>query len=152
MQASMDHVANAVQNTQHQLATQLQQMQSMMQSMKMKLMQFPMAHVNTMRSANIMKEVDTTVTNPITAAEEGAEHKTTEIGVEAVVVKPTVISHITVGNTECVPIQVNTTGTQQMATKRTRYGVTRCRAVRETAPSRSGQYLIIKLMWAELKI
>ena len=35
LQAPVDHVANAVQNTQQKLATQLQQMQAMMQAMQM---------------------------------------------------------------------------------------------------------------------
>ena len=35
MQAPVDHVANAVQNTLKQLSTQLQQMQAMMQAMQM---------------------------------------------------------------------------------------------------------------------
>ena len=69
-----------------------------------------------------------------------------EIGVEAVVIDPTVILHITDGHTECVPIRVNNSGPQKITTKRTQYGVTRCWAVRETAPDRSGRYLLIKLM------
>ena len=97
-----------------------------------------MAHVNTMWSSKITEDVDTTKTNSVTAVEKDAVHKTTEIGAEAVVVKPKVILQINVGHTEYVPIQVNTAGPQQMATKRTRYGVTGCRAVRETAPDRSG--------------
>ena len=58
-----------------------------------------MSHVKTMGDANIMEDVDTTATNPVTAVEEEAEHKTTEIGMEAVVVEPTLILHITVGHT-----------------------------------------------------
>ena len=78
--------------------------------------------------------------------EEDAAQKTTGIGVEAGVVKPTVILHITAGQTECVPIRVKTTGPQQMATKRTRYGVTRFCSAKETAPDRLGKYLLVKLM------
>ena len=48
--------------------------------------------------------MDTTATNPVTAVEEDAAHKTMEIGAEAMVVEPTVFLHITVGHTECVPI------------------------------------------------
>ena len=36
VQAPVDHVANAVQNTQQQLSTQLQKIQAIMQAMKMK--------------------------------------------------------------------------------------------------------------------
>ena len=97
-----------------------------------------MAHVKTMGDANIIDDTDTKATNPVTAAEENAAQKTAETGAEDVVVEPTVILHITVGHTKCEPIRVNTARTQQMATKRTRYGVTRCRAVIETAPSRLG--------------
>ena len=75
----------------------------------------------------------------------GAKKKT-GIGAEAVVVEPKLILHVTVGHTECVPIQENIAGPQQMATKRTHNGVIRCGAVIETAPDRSGRYLLIKLM------
>ena len=72
-----------------------------------------MAHVKT------TEDVDITATNPVTAVEEDADHKTTGFGVEAVVVDPTVILHITVGHTECVSIRENNAGPHQMATKRT---------------------------------
>ena len=62
------------------------------------IMQCHMAHVKTMGSV-----------------------KTMEIGVEAVVVEPTVILHIAVGHTEFVPIWAKTEGPQKMATKRTQY-------------------------------
>ena len=68
------------------------------------------------------------------------------IGAGAGVVEPTVILHITVGHTECVPIRANNKVPHHMATKRKQYGVTICRVVRETAPDRSGQYLLIKLI------
>ena len=45
-----------------------------------------------------MEDVETTATNPVTAVKEDASHKTTGIGAEAVVVKSTVILHITVGH------------------------------------------------------
>ena len=91
-----------------------------------------------MGAAKTTKEVDITENNKVTAAEEDAEHKIMGIGAEAVVVEPTVILHITVGHTECVPIREKTAGIQNIATKRTQYGVTRCRVLRETAPDRSG--------------
>ena len=72
-------------------------------------------------------------------------HKTTGIGAEAVVVDPTVILHITVGHTECVPIWAKTKGTHQTNTKRTRCDVTRYRKVKKTAPDRSGQYMLVEL-------
>ena len=105
-----------------------------------------MAHAKNMGAANIMEDVNTTATNPDTAVEEDAAHKTMEIGAEAVVVNPTLILHINVGHIECVLIQINTTGPQKMATKRTWCGVTRCRSVIETTPYRSGRYLLVKLM------
>ena len=77
-----------------------------------------------------MEDVDTTGTNTFTAVEEDAEHKTTGNGAEAVVVDSIVILHITVGHTKCVPIRVKTAGPQNMATKRMRNGVTRCREVK----------------------
>ena len=68
------------------------------------------------------------------------------IGVGAVVVGTAINLHITVGHTECVPIRENTAGPQQMDTNSTWCGVTRCWAVKETAPNRSGLYLLVKLM------
>ena len=62
------------------------------------MLQRPMAHVKTMEASKIMKDVDTTSTNPGTAVKEDAAHKTTGIGTEDVVVDPTVILHITVGH------------------------------------------------------
>ena len=105
-----------------------------------------MAHVKTMGPAKTMEDVDITATNPVTAVKEDADHKTMEIGVEAVVVEPTVILHIAVGHTEFVPIWAKTEGPQKMATKRTQYGASRCRAGRETEPDRLGGYVLIKLM------
>ena len=64
-----------------------------------------MAHVKTMEASKIMKDVDTTSTNPGTAVKEDAAHKTTGFGAEDVAVEPRVISHITVGHTGCVPIR-----------------------------------------------
>ena len=90
--------------------------------------------------------MDNTAINTVTAVEEDMKHRTTEIGAKAVVVKPTVILHIYIGNTECVPIRVETSGPQNIATKRRWYGVTRYWSLRETATDRSGQYLLIKLM------
>ena len=69
-----------------------------------------MAHVKTMEYAQIMEDVDTMATNPVITVEEDAAHKTTGLGAEAVVVNPTLILHITVRHTDCVPIQVNTAG------------------------------------------
>ena len=105
-----------------------------------------MEHVNNIEATIIIEDVDTTATNPGTTVEEDAAHKTTGIGAEFVVVEPTVILHITIGHTECVPIREKTAGPQQMDTKRTQYGVTRCQAVIETEPYRWGRYLIMKLM------
>ena len=110
------------------------------------MLQRPMSHVNTMDYTNIMEEVDTTATNTVIAVKDDAAHKTTVIGADAMVVEPTVILHITVGHTECVPIRANTAGTQKTDTKKTRCGVTRCREVKENAPDRSGRYLLVKLM------
>ena len=81
-----------------------------------------------------MEDLDTTATNPFIKVEEEAAHKTTVIDAEAVVFDPTVILHITVGHTECVPILANTSGTQQTDTKRTCCDITRCQEVKETAP------------------
>ena len=74
------------------------------------MLQRPMAHVNTMEAANIMEEVYTAATNPVMAVKEDMAHKTTGIGAEIVVVDPTVLLHLTVGHTECVPIQAKTAG------------------------------------------
>ena len=93
-----------------------------------------------------MEDVDTTSTNPVIMFKEYTAHKTTGIGAEAVVIEPTVILHITVGHTECVSIQENTAGPQKTDTNRTRWGVTRFREVKENAPDRSGQYLLVKRM------
>ena len=70
-----------------------------------------------------MEDVDTTAINIVIAFKEDTAHKTTGIGVEAMVVEPTVILHITVEHTECVLILENTVGTQQTDTKRTCCGV-----------------------------
>ena len=99
-----------------------------------------------MAHARTMVDVDITETNLVTAIEEDADHKTTGICAEVAAVEPTVILHITVGHTECVPIRANISGHQWMATRRTQYGVIICMAVIETAPDRSGQYLLIKIM------
>ena len=90
--------------------------------------------------------MDITATKPVTAVEEDAEHKTMGIGVGDVVVYPTVILHLTVGHIECLPIREKTAGPQKMDTKRMEYSVTRCWAVRENAPDRSGKYLLTKIM------
>ena len=103
-------------------------------------MQFHIAHTRN------MVDKDITATHPVTAVGEDMGHKTTGIGVEAAAVEPTVISHITVGHTECVPIRENIAGHYRMSTRSNQYGIIRCRAARETAPDRSGQYLLIKLM------
>ena len=100
----------------------------------------------------MMENVDTTATNPVTAVKEEAGHKPAEIGVEVVVVEPTVILYITVGHTECVPIRVNIAGTHHMDTKRTRSAVTRCLAEIVTASDRLGLYLLINLLYMKLKI
>ena len=85
-----------------------------------------MAHVKTMGAAKTTKEVDITENNKVTAAEEDAEHKIMGIGAEAVVVEPTVILHITVGHTECVPIRAKTAGPRHTDNRRTRCGAIRC--------------------------
>ena len=87
-------------------------------------------HVKTMEAVKTMEYEDTTVINQIITVEKYTVHNTTGIGAEAVMVESTVILHITVGHTECVPIWVNTAGPQNMATKRTHYGVTIFCAVR----------------------
>ena len=61
------------------------------------------------------------------------------ISAEAVVVKSTVILHLTVGHTKCVSIQAKNTGPKKTDTKRTRCGVTRFQKVKENAPERSDQ-------------
>ena len=114
------------------------------------MLQRPMAHVKTMEAANIMEDVDTTATNPVIMVEEDAAHKTTVIVVEAMVVDPTVILHITVVHTECVPIWSKTAGPHQTDTKMTRCGVTRYQEVKETSPDSSGQYLLVKIIYKEL--
>ena len=76
------------------------------------MLQQPMAHVKTMEATKIMKDVDTMATSPVSAVEEDLSYKTTGIGAENVTVEPTVILYIPVGHTECVPMQVNTTGHQ----------------------------------------
>ena len=92
-----------------------------------------------MEDARTMVDADIMETHPVNAAEEDAGHKTTGIGVEAAAVTPTVISHITFGHTECVPIQEKIAGHHRMSSRRTHYGVIRCQEVRETAPDRSGR-------------
>ena len=74
-----------------------------------------------------MEDVDTTATNPVIAVEEDAAHKTTVIGVEAVVVEAIVILHITFGHKECVPISAKTAVPKHIDTKITRCGITRFR-------------------------
>ena len=58
-----------------------------------------------MAHARNMADMDIKSTNPVTVVEEDAYRKTTGIGAEAAAVEPTVILHITVGHTECVPIR-----------------------------------------------
>ena len=101
-------------------------------------------NVTTMEAAKTMEDEDTAVTNKIIAVKKDEVHNTTGIGAEAVVVESTVIVHITVGHTECVPIRAKTAGTHHISTKRTQYGVTRCRLVREITPDRLVLYLFIK--------
>ena len=125
----MDHVDDAVQSTQQQLATQLQQIQLMMQTMQMHYNAGP--HVTLQYYGGCGYHSN----QPSYHGQGGRGEKKTVIGAEAVVIEPTVILHIIVGLTECVPIQVKTSGPQQMATKRTQYGVTRCLAVIETGTS-----------------
>ena len=64
-----------------------------------------MEYVKTIEAAKIMEDVDNTATNTVTVVKEDAVNKTTGIGADAVVVNPTVILHITVVHTECVPIE-----------------------------------------------
>ena len=73
-------------------------------------------------------------------------HNTTGIETEDVVVEATVISHITVGHTEWVPIRAKTEVPRKTDTRRTWCGATRYREVRETVPDRAVQYFIVKLM------
>ena len=101
-------------------------------------------HIKTMGSIKTMEDVDTTVTNPIIAVKEDVVHNTTGIGVEAMVVMTIVILLVTVGHTECVPIQENTAGPWKAETRRTHCGATRCREVSELEPDRLGRYLLIK--------
>ena len=89
-----------------------------------------MEHVKTMDTVKIMEDMDTMATNTVIAVREDAAHKTTGIGAKAVVVETTVILHITVGHTECVPSRAKIELTQRMATRRTQFGVIRCRSVR----------------------
>ena len=70
-------------------------------------MQCHMAHFNTMGDSKTIEDVVITATNTDTVVQDYTEHKTAGIGAEAVVVEPTVILHITVGHTECVPIRSN---------------------------------------------
>ena len=83
-----------------------------------------MEHVRTMVDADI------TATHPVTVVEVDAGHKTLVIGAGGASVEPTVISHITVGHTEYVPIRAKISGHQRMATRRTRNGVIRFWSVR----------------------
>ena len=99
-----------------------------------------------MESGRTTEDEDTTVTNKIIAVEDDALHNTTGIGTEALVVKSTVILKITVGHTDCVPIWTNNPGPRYTDTIRTRCGEIICWGVRKTAPDRSGQYLLVKLM------
>ena len=103
-------------------------------------MQSHTAHKSTIVDADI------TATNPVTAAKDDEDQKTTEIGTEATVAEPTVILQITVGHTECVPIRAKIAVPQRMDTRRTHYSVIRCQALIETALDISGRYLLIKLM------
>ena len=80
-----------------------------------------------MAQARNMEDVDITATNPVTAVEEDAKHKTTGIDTEAVVVEPTLILHNTVGHTECVPTRAKIAVPHQMTTKRAQCGVTKFR-------------------------
>ena len=83
-------------------------------------------YVTTMEAAKTMEDEDTAVTNKIIAVKKDEVHNTTGIGAEAVVVESTVIVHITVGHTECVPIRAKTAGPQHKDNRRTRCGAIRC--------------------------
>ena len=107
--------------------------------------------IKTMEAVKTMEDVDTTVTNTIIAVEEDKVYSTTVIGAEAVMVEATLILHITVGHMECVPIRAKTAGTRKMDTRRTWCSATRFQNVIETAPDRSGQYLLVKLIQKKLK-
>ena len=65
-----------------------------------------------MEYVKTMEDVDTMVTNPIIVVKENAA-----LGAEVVVAEATVILHITVEHTECVPIQEKTAGPSQKDTK-----------------------------------
>ena len=58
-----------------------------------------MAHVKNMEAAKTMEDVDITATNTVTAVEEDVVQKTTVIGMEDMVVEPTVMCKINVGST-----------------------------------------------------
>ena len=63
-----------------------------------------------MTHSRTMVDADIKSTHTVTAAEETAVHKTMGIDVEDTEVEPTLISHITVGHTECVPIRSRIAG------------------------------------------
>ena len=106
-----------------------------------------------------MTNEDTMVKNQIIALEEDVVHNTTGIGADVMVVKSTVILHITVGHTECVPIRAKTGGPWNTDTRRMRCVTIRCQEVSKTAPDRSGQHMptfldhiiLIKLLWHHLE-
>ena len=83
-------------------------------------------HVKTMEAVKTMEYEDTTVINQIITVEKYTVHNTTRIGAEAVMVESTVILHITVGHTECVPIREKTAGPQQIDTISTWFGAIIC--------------------------
>ena len=137
--------ANAVQNTHQQLATHLHQIQAMIQAMQVQYATAPQGERQDYGGRGYYgHQSNITV-------EEDAVHNTTVIGAKAVVVESTVILHITVVHTECVPIWAQTSEPWQTDTRRTRCRAIRCREVSETVPDRLGSYLIVKILWKKLK-
>ena len=65
-----------------------------------------------MAQARTMVDADITAIHSVTMVTEDAGHKTTVFGAEAAMVEPTLIPHITVEHTECVPIRAKITGHQ----------------------------------------
>ena len=92
-------MVNAVQNTQQHLATQIQQMQVMMQATQV---QYSAGHQNAHQGYG---GVGTTVDTQIVAEKDDVVHNAEEIDGAAVKAVSTRIKHITVGPMECELIQ-----------------------------------------------
>ena len=99
VQAPVDHVANAVQNTQQHLATQMQQMQAMMQDIQI---QYATAPPGTRQDYGGLQDYGRQGYHGNQSSYRGwggRGAKKKWIGAEALAVEPTVILHITVGHT-----------------------------------------------------